>query len=118
MESEIDKIDEKIMALKTTILDKYNESITKINKDIQIAKQDAINKVIQDRAALIKELDDRLALVKQFPSVLEADNVILQDIEANYDFYMSYSGSFSVQPHEMRLKKGKWKVLILAKRID
>ncbi len=118
MESEIDKIDKKIIALRTTILEKYNDSIDEINKRIENAKQDAIDKVILDRAALIKELDDRLALVKQFPSVLEADNVKLLDIEGDYDFKVYWTGSFRNQPPETYFKKGKWKVLILAKRID
>lgn len=118
MDSQINSIDKKIEHLRTTILEKYNESIEDINKNIEYAKQSAVEKVIMDRAALIKELDDRLALVKQFPSVLEADNVVLQDIEADYDFRIAYAGSFRSQPHEIYMKKGKWKVLILAKRTE
>ncbi len=118
MESQIDNIDKKIVHLRDTMLEKYNESIKDINIYIDYAKQAAIDKAVQNRAALIKELDDRLALVKQFPSVLEADVVTSQEIQSDFDFRIEYQGSFRLHPSTLNMKQGKWKVLFLAKRID
>jgi hypothetical protein len=63
-------------------------------------------------AALIKELDDRLDLIKQFPSVLDADLVSIKEFQDinKIEFYGSRCDT-------LPLPGGKWKVLILAKRI-
>lgn len=116
MVDEIDKIDKQIEQLKLMILQKYNNSITTIEKDIANAKEAAIEKVVLNRAALIKELDDRLALIKQFPSVLEADLVTLKDIDNPHStseirFYTAHGDSITY------LDPGKWKVLVLAKKV-
>jgi hypothetical protein len=116
MENQIDIIEKQIELLKESIMKRYNESIKNIDKDISYAKEAALDETTQNRIALIKELDDRLALIKQFPSVLDADLVSLKEIEGlrRIEFH---GPSYNTLPISGESGKGKWKVLILAKRI-
>lgn len=113
MDNQIDIIEKQIEQLKESIINRYNESIKNIDQDISYAREAALNKSIQNRIALIKELDDRLALIKQFPSVLDADLVSIKEIEGltRIEFH---GPLYNVLPMS---GEGKWKILILAKRI-
>ncbi len=113
MENQIDIIEKQIEQLKESIMNRYNESIRNIERDISYSKETALDRVLQTRIELIKELDDRLALIKQSPSVLDADLVTMKYFEnlTRIEFRGSRYDDLSV-PGE-----GKWKVLILAKRI-
>ncbi len=115
MENQIDIIEKKIELLKASIIERYNESIKNIDKDISHAKEAALDKITQNKDDLIKELDDRLALIKQFPSVLDADIVTIKEIQDlnRIDFYGAGFGYVTLPVSG----KGNWKVLILAKRI-
>lgn len=113
MENQIDSIEKQIEQIKASIIERYNESIKNIDKDISYAKEAALEKADQNKADLIKELDDRLALIKQFPSVLEADMVSIREIK---DLRMEFYGTMSQYIPSISFE-GKWKVLILAKRI-
>ncbi len=114
-----EEIDKKIKQLRDVMIQKYNEQIDKIDKSISDAKESAIEAVVLNRAALVKELDDRLALIKQFPSVLEADQVDLMNFETDYEIRMEFSGSFPRgRPPDIHFGRGKWKVLILTKKVD
>lgn len=115
MENQIDIIEKQIEQLKASIMNRYNESIGNIERDISYSKETALDRVLQTRIELIKELDDRLALIKQFPSVLDADLVSIKEIHdlTRIEFYGSRSG-YEILPVS---GEGKWKVLILAKRI-
>lgn len=115
MENQIDIIEKQIEQLKESIMNRYNESIGNIERDISYSKETALDRVLQTRIELIKELDDRLALIKQFPSVLDADLVSMKEIEGltRIDFLGRMPGY-----HQLPVSgEGKWKVLILAKRI-
>lgn len=115
MENQIDVIEKQIEQLKKSIIDRYDEDIKDIDKNISFAKEVSINKADEIKANLLKELDDRLALIKQFPSVLDADFVSIKEIPnlSEINFYSNMSGN-----ERLNLpSNGKWKVLILAKKI-
>ncbi len=111
-------IDKRIAALQKSIMQSFDLAVADARDRHNRCNEDNLERINEKRKALLNELDDRLALIKQFPSVLEADQVNLLDLETDYEIRMDFSGSLPRgRPSDIRFNKGKWKVLILAKKI-
>ncbi|MDD5614939.1 MAG: hypothetical protein PHH85_01920 [Candidatus Methanoperedens sp.] len=113
----MENIDLEIKNLKSKILQRYEDAVD--NTKAQIARDNDKNLKVfeQSRDELIKELDDRLAIIKEFPSVLDADTVVV------YPYENLQQGGWEA-PVEVdnrilfRLGKGKWKILVMAKKLE
>lgn len=112
----MEDIEAAIQKLRQNLLDKYEKDVTEIRADFKRQEMDNLQRLEDKKNALLKELDDRLALVRQFPSVLDANEVVLYPYENRSE---GWEGQVQVDSRTLfRLSKGKWKVLVMAKKLE
>lgn len=112
----MENIEAAIQKLRENILDKYEKDVTEIRADFERREEFNRQWLEDKKSTLLKELDDRLALVRQFPSVLDADEVVLYPYENKSE---GWEGAVQVDNRTLfRLGKGKWKVMVMAKKLE
>ncbi len=109
----IEFIEQKINEIKKAVISGFDQRA----EDLRYAQEQGLVQFTAEltdvKNNMLKDLDDRLVLIKQFPSVLDADQVKM--------FELTDKGTKEIRDNwgrlNMYLDDGKWKVLILAKKI-
>lgn len=109
-------IEAEIQKLRKNILDRYEKDVLEIRADFERQEEDNLQRLEDKKNRLIKELDDRLALMKEFPSLLDADTVLMYPYENPQQ--SGWEAPVEVDNRTLfKLGEGKWKILVMAKKL-